>query len=105
MKRSGLILFIYRDGGVYSRRELRRKLFGSIETRVTRDEYGRVKHKQYSYPGVLTGVWYQRPIPSVIITERRDANKVREVFKKYDVQFIEFGTVYHGGQMEQRVRK
>lgn len=83
-----LVIFIYRDNGVFSRRELHRKLFGSVETRVTKDEYGRVKHKQYSYSGVLAQRWYLIIKPYVFLISAENVEEVSKFFQNSKVPHL-----------------
>lgn len=53
MKRPRPILYIYRPDGVFcSAANLHRALHGRREIRTSTDDFGRVVHKMFEYPGI-----------------------------------------------------
>lgn len=85
MKQSGLTLFIYRvKGAACPPMKLHRALHGRREVRITKDEFGRVVHKTFEYPGIP----HRDIIPGVIAVEPLHEGRVVEVFEKYRVPYI-----------------
>ena len=85
MGRSGQVLFIYRvKDSSCSPITVHRALHGRREVRTTKDEFGRVVHKTFEYPGTP----HRDIIPGVIAVEPRHERRVVEVFKKYRVPYV-----------------
>lgn len=85
MKRSTPTLFIFRSSdSPYSGMALHRALHGRRDIGTSTDDFGRVIHKTYEYPGIP----HQDIIPGVIAVEPQHARRVVEVFKKYHVLYI-----------------
>ncbi len=48
------------------------------------DEFGRVFHKKYEYPGIP----HRRITQQVFVTTRKDARAVEELFDRFGVSYI-----------------
>lgn len=85
MKRSTPTLFIFRPSGAScSGVALHWALHGQCAIRTSADEFGRVVHKTYEYPGIP----HFDVIPGVIAVEPRHERRVVETFEKYGVPHL-----------------
>ncbi len=78
-------LFIYRGKhGACSAMTIYRKLHGFTSIGVSKDEFGRVFHKSYSYPGIP----HRDIIPGAFFVSARDEKEITEFFERFKVPYV-----------------
>ena len=77
MKKLTFFVYYLKGAACFSM-SLHRALHGRREIRVSKDEFWRVKHKTFEYPGIP----HRDIIPGAFFVSARDENDITEFFDK-----------------------
>lgn len=79
---AGRVLFIYRlKGASCHKSTIIDNLRGFSEVRTTKDKFGRVFHKTYSYPGIP----HHSLAPGIILVEKKSVLQIENLFTRCNV--------------------
>ena len=84
VKEKNLIVIYRMKGATCSSMRLHRVLHGRREVRTSTNEFGRVIHKTFEYPGIL----HRDLIPGVIAAGENEAARIQEKFREFNVSHL-----------------
>ena len=79
------IFYVYfMKGAKCNRATIWRSLHGQRVIRIVANDFGKAVHKPYEYPGIP----HVDIAPSVIAVEKKEAPKIEELFRRFNVRYL-----------------